>query len=164
MKERRFQRHLHVQVPRRLLFGSFDVVQQDEEPVDVRSLGVSLQVGKLVEMKDLIPISLHHDDDEITDPSRKPRERFFAAVGLGQAFRCQEHGRNRRQAFRPHQRQAFVLSCANIRHVHRERFPDTAIGEDSQKTGIGRRQLPLEYHGRFNLRAGWRRETECLAT
>jgi hypothetical protein len=70
-----------------LLFGPFDVIQNGQERVDVRSLGVSSQVGELVEVEDLILIPIHHDDDKITDPSRKPCEGFFSAVCLGQAFR-----------------------------------------------------------------------------
>jgi hypothetical protein len=56
-----------------------------------------------------------------------------------------------------------LLSRANFCHIHRERFSDTAIGEDRQETGIGRRKLPLEYQRRFNLGAGGCRETERLA-
>ena len=150
-------------MPRGLLFGSFDIIQEGQEGIDVCSLGVSSQVCELVEVKDLVLISIHDDDDQIADPSCEPCERFFSTVRLGQAFRCREDGRARRQTFRLHQRQAFLLSCANVRHIHRERFSDSAIGEDRQETGVGRRKLPLEYQCRLNLRAGGGRETERLA-
>ena len=147
-------------MPCGLLLGSLDVIQEGEKSVDVRSLGVSPQVGELVEVKDLILISIHHDNDKIADPSRKPCERFFSAICLGQAFRCREDGRARRQSFPLHQRQAFLLPRANFCNVRRERFPDSAIGENRQETGIGWRKLPLKYQRRFHLRAGGRRETE----
>lgn len=162
-KERRFQCHLHVEVPRGLLFGSLDVIQEGQEGIDVCSLGVSSQVGELVEVKDLIMISIDDDDDQITDPSCEPCERFFATVRLRQAFRCREDGRARHQTFRLHQSQALLLSHANLCHVYRERFSDSAIGEDRQETGVGRRKFSLEDQGGLNLSAGGRRETERLA-
>ena len=40
-KEGCFQRHLYVQVSRGLLFGAFDVIQEGQESINIRSLGVS---------------------------------------------------------------------------------------------------------------------------
>ncbi len=131
-------------MPCGLLFGPLDVIQEGQERVDVRSLGVSSQVGELVEVKELILISTHHDDEKITDPSRKPCERFLSTVCLGQALRRGKDGRARRQAFRLHQRQAILLSGSNFCNIRRECFSDAAIGEDRQETGIGRRKLSLE--------------------
>ena len=162
-KECRFQCHLHVEVSRGLLFGSLDISQEGQESIDVCSLGVSSQVCDVVEVQDLIMISIDDDDDQITNPSCEPCERFFATVRLRQAFRCREDGRARHQAFRLHQRQAFLLSRANVCHIRRERFSDSAIGEDRQETSVGRRKLPLEDQCRLNLGAGGRREAERLA-
>jgi hypothetical protein len=67
-------------MPRGLLPGSLDVTQKSHKLVDVRPLGVVLQVGELVEMKNLVPISTYDEDDKIADPSREPDERFLSEV------------------------------------------------------------------------------------
>ena len=71
-KKRGLQGHLYVQVSRGLLCVFLNVAQEGQEEVKVRSVGESLQLRELIEMKDLVLISSHKDNHKIADPSRQP--------------------------------------------------------------------------------------------
>jgi hypothetical protein len=67
-------------VPRGLLCVFFNVAQEGQKKVNVCPAGESLQVGNLIEMKDLVAISIHEDNHKVTDPSRQPAQGFRTPV------------------------------------------------------------------------------------
>lgn len=79
-EKRCLDRHLYVQVSGGLLRVFFNVVQEGQEKVNVCSAGESLQVGHLIEMKDLVAISIHEDNHKVTDPSRQPAQGLRSPV------------------------------------------------------------------------------------
>jgi hypothetical protein len=59
---------------------TLDVIQKSQEEVDVRSRGVLPKIGELVEVKNLVLVSTHDEDDKITDPSCEPAECLLSSV------------------------------------------------------------------------------------
>lgn len=71
-KERGFQSHVQIEMARSLLFGPFEIIEQIQEEGQVSPFGRLLQLGQLIDVKQLLLVPAYMHDNEVTNPSPEP--------------------------------------------------------------------------------------------